>query len=90
MKNAPSGLAWVGLYLFFCLIPLVLAVGQSRPPGRAFLVEFSVALGFVGLRILVLQFALIARFKAVAAPFGIDALQQYHVQDTCSSRAVSA
>ena len=29
---------------------------------------------------LVLQFALIARFKAVAAPFGIDALLQYHVQ----------
>ena len=82
MKNALSGLAWVGLYLFFCLIPLVLAVGQSRPPGRPFVVEFSVALGFVGLSILVLQFALIARFKAVAAPFGIDALQQYHVQIT--------
>ena len=40
------------------------------------------ALGFVGLSILVLQFALIARFKAVAAPFGIDALLQYHVQIT--------
>jgi predicted ferric reductase len=31
---------------------------------------------------LVMQFALIARFKAVAAPFGIDALLQYHVQIT--------
>ena len=82
MKNALSGLAWVALYLLLCLAPLVLAVGQDRPPSRSFLVEFSVALGFVGLSILTLQFALIARFKAVAAPFGIDVLQQYHVQIT--------
>ena len=82
MKNALSGLAWVVLYLLFCLAPLVLALGQNTPPGRPFLVEFSVALGFVGLSILVLQFALIARFKVVAAPFGIDALQRYHVQIT--------
>lgn len=82
MKNVLSGLVWVVLYLFFCLAPLLLALGQNRPPGRPFLVEFSVALGFVGLSILALQFALIARFKAVAAPFGIDALLQYHVQIT--------
>lgn len=82
MKNVLSGLVWVVLYLFFCLAPLVLALGQNRPPGRPFLVEFSVALGFVGLSILALQFALIARFKVVAAPFGIDALLQYHVQIT--------
>ena len=82
MKNTLSGLAWVVLYLFFCLIPLVLVAGQHGPACRPFLVEFSVALGFAGLSILVLQFALIARFKAVAAPFGIDALLQYHVQIT--------
>jgi predicted ferric reductase len=82
MKNALSGLVWVLLYLFFCLAPLVLAAGQQQPPGRPFLVEFSVALGFVGLSILALQFALIGRFKPVAAPFGIDALLQYHVQIT--------
>ena len=82
MKNALSGLAWVVLYLLFCLLPLVLVASQPSPPGRPFLVEFSVALGFVGLSILVLQFALIGRFKAVAAPFGIDALLQYHVQIT--------
>ena len=77
MKNTLSGLGWVVLYLLFCLVPLVLAAGQSRPPGRPFLVEFSVALGFVGLSILALQFALIARFKVVAVPFGIDALLRY-------------
>ena len=82
MRSPLSGLAWVLAYLVFCLAPLLLAVGQDRPPGRAFLVEFSVALGFVGLSILALQFALIARFKVVAAPFGIDALLRYHVQIT--------
>jgi len=80
MKSPLSGLVWVLLYLFFCLAPLVLAIGQPNPPGRPFLVEFSVALGFVGLSILALQFALVARFKAVAAPFGIDALLRYHKQ----------
>lgn len=82
MRNILSGLVWIFLYLAFCLAPLLLAIGQGRPAGRAFLVEFSIALGFVGLSILALQFALIARFKAVAAPFGIDALLKYHVQIT--------
>jgi predicted ferric reductase len=82
MKNALGGLVWVLLYLIVCLIPLVLVIGQSSPPGRQFLVEFSVALGFVGLSILALQFALVGRFKTVAAPFGIDALLRYHRQIT--------
>jgi DMSO/TMAO reductase YedYZ heme-binding membrane subunit len=61
-------------------VPLVLAVGQPNPPGRSFLVELSIAFGFVGLSMLALQFALVARFKVVAAPFGIDALLRYHRQ----------
>jgi predicted ferric reductase len=75
-------LVWIGLYIVFCLAPLLLVIGQDNPPGRPFLVEFSVALGFVGLSVLALQFALIARFQVVAAPFGIDALLKYHVQIT--------
>ena len=82
MKNVLSGLVWVLAYLGFCLAPLLLTVGQADPAGRPFLVEFSIALGFVGLAILALQFALIARFKVVAAPFGIDALLKFHVQIT--------
>jgi predicted ferric reductase len=82
MKNTLSGLVWVLLYLAFCLAPLLLTVGQTEPPGRPFLIEFSVALGFAGLSILALQFALIARFKLVAAPFGIDALLRYHSEIT--------
>src|SRR5262249_2687133 len=40
----------------------------------------SVALGFVGLAMMGLEFALVARFRPVAAPFGQDALLQFHRQ----------
>jgi predicted ferric reductase len=80
MKNSVSGIAWVVLYLFLALAPLVLVASAHPPAGRPFLVEFSVALGFVGLAMMGLQFALIARFKPVAAPFGIDALTKFHKQ----------
>ena len=80
MRGVLSGFGWLVVYVVFCLLPLGLAIGQPKPPGRPFLVEFSVALGFVGLSILALQFALVARFKIVAAPFGIDALLRFHRQ----------
>ena len=80
MRSFVTGFGWFGAYLVFCLLPLGLAAGQPTPPGRAFLIELSVALGFVGLSILALQFALVARFKVVAAPFGIDVLLKFHKQ----------
>jgi predicted ferric reductase len=79
MKSALSGITWILLYLVVAAAPLVL-VSAHPPAGRPFLVELSVALGFVGLAMMGLQFALIARFKPVAAPFGIDALTKFHKQ----------
>jgi predicted ferric reductase len=80
MKNSLTGVGWVLLYLFLALAPLLLVASAHPPAGRPFLVELSVALGFVGLAMMGLQFALIARFKPVAAPFGIDALTKFHKQ----------
>ena len=80
MRVFLSGLLWILLYVVCCLAPLALAVGQPHTSGRTFPIELSVALGFVGLSVLALQFALVARFKVVAAPFGIDALLRYHKQ----------
>ncbi|MFF9561016.1 ferric reductase-like transmembrane domain-containing protein, partial [Streptomyces albus] len=70
--------AWIGLYLAVAVMPLVFAVLGHPGPGRGFLTEFSVALGFIGLSMMGMQFALVARFQAAAEPFGEDALVQFH------------
>src|SRR5262247_689781 len=67
-------------YLGVVIAPLVFAaIGGSRP-ALGFWTNFSVALGFVGLAMMGLEFALVARFEAMAAPFGQDALLQFHRQ----------
>jgi predicted ferric reductase len=80
MSLALKGTPWVVLYLGVVLAPLVFAVLGASQPGQGFLTDFSVALGFVGLAMMGLEFALVARFEPVAAPFGQDALLQFHRQ----------
>jgi predicted ferric reductase len=80
MKNTLTRILWVLVYLLLALAPLLIVATAHPPAGRPFVVELSVALGFVGLAMMGLQFALIARFKPVAAPFGIDALTKFHKQ----------
>jgi predicted ferric reductase len=48
------------------------------PPARPFLLEASVALGFVAILMMAIQFVLIGRFQGLSAPFGIDMLLRYH------------
>lgn len=72
---------WWLVHLFVAAAPLGLCLIEARP-GRGFWVNFSVALGFVGLSVLGLQFALAARLRTVAAPFGVDVLIRYHRQMT--------
>jgi predicted ferric reductase len=71
---------WIGIFVGVCVAPLVFAAIAVTEPGRGFLTEFSVALGFVGLALMGLEFALVARFRNVAAPFGTDAVVQFHRQ----------
>ncbi len=71
---------WVIAYLGAVLSPLVFAVIGASHPDHGFWTNFSVALGFVGLAMMGLEFALVARFRPVAAPFGQDALLQFHRQ----------
>jgi predicted ferric reductase len=71
---------WIGLYLLVILTPLAVVLLADAPPGRGFVIDFSVALGFVGLALMGLEFALCARFKAASAPFGMDAVVQFHRQ----------
>lgn len=78
MNRVISGFFWISLYLLVVLAPLALMLTPPLPSGRAFWVEFSVALGFVGLTQIAVQFVLIARFKRLTAPYGIDIILQYH------------
>jgi predicted ferric reductase len=78
-KRAVQATFRVLVYLAVTIAPLVLA-WSGMEPGMGFLINFSVALGFVGLSLMGLQFIIAARFQSVAAPFGIDVLLQYHRQ----------
>jgi predicted ferric reductase len=80
MLHWRTGLLLVGLYVLLALVPLIVGLAPPVPAGRAFWLELSVALGFVGLGQLALQFALIARFRRISEPFGIDLVMQYHRQ----------
>lgn len=78
MKRAIGALLLIALYVMVGLAPLAFIFAGGPQPRRPFLVELSVALGFVGLSMMGLQFALVARFKSVAEPFGIDFLVRFH------------
>jgi predicted ferric reductase len=78
MSLVLRGFFLVAAYLAISLSPLFFALVGERPEARGFWVEFGVALGFVGLAMLGLQFALTARFQGIAAPFGIDIIIRFH------------
>lgn len=78
LKRWLQGAFWIGLYVVLAVLPLVIILMGPNPPGRGFLSEFSSGLGFVGLAMLSLQFALTARFRSVAAPYGIDMILHFH------------
>jgi predicted ferric reductase len=80
MSLAVRAVFCVIAYLGVVLSPLVFAVIGGSQPDHGFWTNFSVALGFVGLAMMGLEFALVARFRPVAAPFGQDALLQFHRQ----------
>jgi predicted ferric reductase len=80
-KRVVYGVILTGLYVALCLAPLVLvSVGRREPRGAegSFAIQFSVALGYMGLSMMVLQFALVSRIKWLASPFGIDLLHKFH------------
>jgi predicted ferric reductase len=70
---------WLSMHVLIAAAPLALCVPQLKP-GRGFVIDLSVALGFVALSVLGLQFALAARFSRSSAPFGIDVVLTYHRQ----------
>jgi predicted ferric reductase len=78
MTIVARGVVWIGLYFAVAVAPLVLALLGDRPPGRDLVTEVSLALGFVGLSLMGLQFVLVGRFQPVAGVFGDDAVTLFH------------
>jgi len=72
------GAALIAAYTAICLAPLAAVSIGYHAPRRPFLVELSVALGYVGLAMMTLQFTLVSRIRWLAAPFGIDILHRFH------------
>jgi predicted ferric reductase len=78
MHRHAIGVLWVLVYVLVVSSSLLLMAVRPVPPARPFLIEVSVALGFVGLLMMAIQFVLIGRFQSLSAPFGIDTLLRYH------------
>ncbi|MDB9529286.1 ferric reductase-like transmembrane domain-containing protein [Oscillatoria sp. CS-180] len=81
LRRSPVAVAafWIAVYLAIALLPLLILL--LYPPvfdERSFWTEFSVALGFVGLAMLALQFALTARINRIEASYGVDIILQFH------------
>jgi len=75
-----QGLFWIAVYITLIVSPLVVLLIGPVPPGREFWRELSVGLGFAGLAMMALQFALTSRFKKIKTPFGEDVVYHFHRQ----------
>ena len=59
-------------------LPFVVLMTGERVPGTGRLRDFSKGLGFGALAGAGMQFALTARFRRMAHPFGIDVIYLFH------------
>ncbi|MCW8086261.1 ferredoxin reductase family protein, partial [Sabulicella glaciei] len=69
---------WIALYLVLVAAPFAALLWGELPPSRGFWFDLSVALGFAGMAMMAMQFALTARFRRLSAPFGIDVIYLFH------------
>jgi predicted ferric reductase len=78
MNRHALGALWVTAYVLTVSTPLLIMTIRPVPAARPFLVEAAIALGFVAVIMMAIQFVLIGRFQGLSAPFGMDALLRYH------------
>jgi predicted ferric reductase len=72
------------------LAPLVVLLAGTPPAVRGFWREFSAALGYAGMAMVGIQFALTARFRHATAPFGIDIIYYFHRTVSLMAAAIIA
>ncbi len=73
-----GAVSWIAVYLLLAAFPLLVLLLGPVPAGGGRWWDFSLALGFAGLAMMGLQFALTARFRRAAAPFGMDIIYYFH------------
>ncbi|MBI4194319.1 MAG: ferric reductase-like transmembrane domain-containing protein [Betaproteobacteria bacterium] len=78
MSPVVAAVFWICVYLGLVSAPLFLLLVGPMPPGVGLWWDLSMALGFAGLAIMGVQFALTARFRHASAPFGIDIIYYFH------------
>ncbi len=74
---AGSAVRWLAVYVLAVMVPLF-ALLPGPAAGRGFVWDFAMALGYAGLAMMGVQFALTARFRRATAPFGIDIVYYFH------------
>jgi predicted ferric reductase len=72
------GFLWLFIFFILALVPLGIALIRPIPEYRTFLIEFGVALGFIGLAMFGLQFLFSGRFAWIAPTFGMDNIIHFH------------
>lgn len=73
-----KGFSWIAVFVLLSLFPMGIALLGGAPEARAFWTEFGVALGFIGLGILGVQFIFTGRLARVAPTFGADNIFHFH------------
>jgi len=78
-RQARDAALWLALYLLIVTAPLLLLLlGARSTPGRGFVWDFSMALGYAALTMFGMLFVLTARFRRATIPFGIDIVYYFH------------
>ena len=77
-RTARDALVWLAIYVVAVTAPLFALLPDARGSGAGFGWDFAMALGYAGLAMLGVQFALTARFRRATAPFGIDIVYYFH------------
>ncbi len=80
MRISLKAVAWVVVYFLMVFGPLLVVLLTPRPAGREFWREVSVALAFVGLALMGLQFVPTARLPPLADVFPMDTIYYFHHQ----------
>lgn len=72
------GVLWILVFVVLSIIPMAIALLGDLPDARSFWIELGVAMGFIGLGIMGVQFIFTGRLARVAPTFGPDNIFHFH------------